>query len=102
MLLLLKQHHQADVIRPVGLMISDHEGVCHCSELHSMHCVALCLKDTSLWQSSFQKGGRLLTGSHTMQFGSHYTLFRQDRTTNIRTEIAKVTPTAHAVAETSH
>jgi len=25
-----------------------------------------------------------------MQFGSHYTLFRQDRKTNVRTEIAQV------------
>ena len=39
--------------------------------------------------------------SHTMQFGSHYTLFRQNRSTNMRTEIAKVTPAAHTVAEIS-
>ena len=66
-----------------------------------MRCVALCLKHPSLWQSSLQKDGGLLIGSHTMQFGSHYTLFRQDRSTNVRTEIAKVTPAADAAAQTS-
>ena len=39
-----------------------------------------------------------MIGSHTMQFGSHYTLFRQDRGTNVRTEIAKVTPKADTAA----
>ena len=32
-----------------------------------------------------------------MQFGSHYTLFRQDRRTNVRSEIAKASSNESAV-----
>ncbi len=32
-----------------------------------------------------------------MQFGSHYTLFRQDRTTNVRSEIAKANSSERSV-----
>ena len=46
----------------------------------------MCLDQTS--EASRQKA--VLKPCVSMQFGSHYTLFRQDRETNVRTEIAQV------------